>query len=479
LRILFFETHDVYTHGLPQALGRFGHTVDVWQGPPTGERLERYLATRRPELVLTMGWTPMHGDPAVRAALRRYGRDPGTLHVYWATEDPIHTDVWTLPYVEAVEPDAVVTLSPRSLPRLRRRGFPAMEMPFAADPEFHAPRAGGPRADVVLVGTAYAETGGILRKMALAWLLRPLLGLGLDVAVWGGLWNSSAQTLGFSLPPEWLRGVARYEDVPAIYSGAAVILCPQNDPDQLTGRTFEALGTGGGVVLTPRTPGVLRLFEEGRHLLCTASEAETLRALRRALGDAPARAALAQAARAEVLARHTYDARAQVLLTWVEEWRRAKRCGGRVPSGSPLTEVAVRAAEDGIWTESGELVLSFELPPVPVGRRLLSATLECFADTVRHPGEAACLLRPAGLLLDAVRVADRGEDPYPYAAGWRRWDVTAAVQRAAGPRIELAVRPQSGLDVVWAQPGVKPRSWLMQHHLPAFCPRLVLVWADG
>lgn len=480
MEVLFYETHDVYTHGLPQALERLGHHVTVWQGAPSIERLERYLASAQPELILSMGWMQMHRDRASLEAIRQYCLSPRALHVFWSTEDPIHTSVWTLEYLEKARPDAVLTISPTTVPLLRRLGYAAEEMPFAADPEVHRPTPGATAVDVVLVGTAYGEMSGLLRGIGLGWLLRPLLGLPARVEVHGSFWGGAQRSLGFELPASWLRPAVAYRDIARLYTSAAVVLCPQNEPNQLTGRTFEALGTGGGVLLTLRTPGVQRHFQEGRHLLCTSSADETADLLRRYLPDLTARRQISAAGRAEVLARHTYDQRAEELLTLVGRWLLEKRRAGRV---SPLDHCrlqAIRPEEIKTMGQEGEsLRLRFAVPVRPQGLPLVSAHLYCFAQEVLRVGDALCLLQPTGTVLDVRHVTQIGSRPYPYDAGWQQWDVTEALRSPPGPFLDFELQAVQGLSVRWEQPGTRSLSWLIQFNQQAFAPRLVLRWGEG
>ncbi len=480
LEVLFYETHDVYVHGLPQALGRLGHHVTMWQGGPAVDRLQKYLASQRPGLILSMGWTQMHRDWISLEAIRQYCKSSPALHVYWATEDPLHTSVWTLQYLERVQPDAVLTISPLTLPLLRRLGYPAEELPFAADPGIHRPTPGGPPLDVVLVGTAYGEASGRLRAVGLGWLLRPLAASGRHVEVYGNFWQEAGRYLGFDLPRAWLHPSAAYADVPRLYTAASIVLCPQNEPNQLTGRTFEGLGTGGGVLLTLRTPGVLRHFQDGRHLLCTSSAQETADLLGRYLDDATARRRISDAARDEILRRHTYDHRAQALLDHVARWQEAKRRVGRpLPQGTDRIDMVRPVEVEAGGDAKDRLRLRFELPPRPAGFRLAAARLRCFAQEVRQPGDAFCFSRPGGLLLDVRHVTGLQSNPYPYDASWQEWNVIEALRGLAGSFLDLELRAEQGLSVQWEQPGQRSLQWFVQYNQSAFMPRLELAWTGS
>jgi len=81
--------------------------------------------------------------------------------------------------------------------------------------------------------------------------------------------------------------------------------------EDLNMRIFETLAMERPL-LTNRASahnGLLDLFEDGKHLIVYESEDELVGKVRRYLDDEPARNAIAQQGREEVLARHTYDHR--------------------------------------------------------------------------------------------------------------------------------------------------------------------------
>jgi hypothetical protein len=84
-------------------------------------------------------------------------------------------------------------------------------------------------------------------------------------------------------------------------------------------RIFEALAMGCPL-LTNRASvfnGLLDLFEEGKHLIVYDSDEDLLEKVRHYLDDRPARDAIAQSGREQVLARHTYDRRVIEILDTV------------------------------------------------------------------------------------------------------------------------------------------------------------------
>ncbi len=481
MRILFWEDHEVYRYGLSRALERLGHEVWIPAPMERGREISRFLHQRRPELVLSIGWTERTVDIDALKSIDRYCQDQRALHVYWSTEDPIHTDVWVLPYLQQAHPDAVFTISPEAVRLFRDLGFYADELPFAAIPELHQPDLNPPLPiDVGLVATLYGDTSGTLRNAALASLLQPLVGMPWTIGIWGHGWEDARRHLGFVIPPHWIHPAVPFSFVPRIYNMTRIVLCPQNDPNQLTSRTFEAMGTGGGALLTVRTPGALRFFVEGQHLLASGSASETLRKLQQYLVDERARQHISAAGRAEVLKRHTYDHRAAFLMERVEDWVRQKRNAPRYGTRAGTRQILRLSAR---WPDTIKAIpgvaeamrLVFDVPATPAGFTLMRATLECFADTVSNPGTVLCV-DGRDTVVDAAYVNADAFSPYPYKENWCRWEVANAVRTRLGKPLELALFPASDVGVNWVTPMGGSVRTIVQYHLRAFCPRLTLWW---
>ncbi len=189
-------------------------------------------------------------------------------------------------------------------------------LPFACDPGVHHPpndrRPAGdlPRhVRIVFVGSHYPERQILLRFLR-----------GLPVGIWGPGWERAASDphlapmiLGTSplRPAHWRSIYAQADVVLNIHYGAFGPL--QVSGDLANTRLFEILGCGAYQVVD-RQADVLRLFREGEHL-ATFSGGDELRArVEEAILDEERRCAVAARGRAAVLAGHTYEHRAGVLL---------------------------------------------------------------------------------------------------------------------------------------------------------------------
>ena len=470
MNILYFETHENWIHGMPQALRRAGHQVLL---PRRGEHQElmKLLDESQPEIILTMGWTACH-TPENLQLIREYCRGRQALHVFWSAEDPIHTDTYTARILELANPDAIATISPDMLGYFREMGFPAMELPFACNRDLHHPGAADMRylADVALVGNYSFATAGSYRAESLRLLLEPLLHTRLRVCIWGKDWQKAFSDLGFRIPAGWLRGRVPYLEVPRIYRSSRIVLAPQNDLQQLTRRTFEAMGCGA-LLIVPRTPGVKRFFRDGVHVLCTSSPEETAQLVTRYLNHPRLGEPIKEQAASEVHAHHSYEQRAAALLPQLQAWLAQKRKLGHLLVDAPQRRQVIHARR-----EVNNRPLTFRLPPHLPGFTLIQASLECFADRVVRPGSAICRVAGRTEVLDRLAIRPYTKLPYPYRAGWHRWDVTEAVRDTLGDVLRLELTSPDGLDARWVLADTSLSDRIMQAHQQQFQPRLILIW---
>lgn len=112
----------------------------------------------------------------------------------------------------------------------------------------------------------------------------------------------------------WLGRLDYYEDLPALYVASKVNFnCTsaqmKGAPNQ---RVFDVPACGG-FLLTDQREQVAELFEPGREVVFYREPGEIGELTRHYLGNAAARHRVAQAARARVLAGHTYDQRLTTL----------------------------------------------------------------------------------------------------------------------------------------------------------------------
>ena len=190
-----------------------------------------------------------------------------------------------------------------------RTGRRPILFPLATNPARFAPRAAGRRAhvDCVFTGNHWGEDRAI--QAGLGARRRP------DARRSTGATGSKVRTLA-----SFSAGPGAYDDLPAVYASARLVLDDTQAPtlryDAVNARVFDALAAGT-LVLTNCAGGVRELFDEEFPVW---DSPESLRAQRDALlADDERRAQLVARYRETVLARHTYEHRADALVEILRE----------------------------------------------------------------------------------------------------------------------------------------------------------------
>ena len=277
-------------------------------------RLRAAIEREKPDLMLECGGERI--TPDTLAFARRLG---------------IKTVLWTIDAVQdlndfrienAVYYDHVFCGGSEMIHYLAGRPLrsPAQWLPFACDPQLHAPvpvTNDNPAkdADAVFVGSLHV--GLYPRRLKMLKEAAQVCRL--------ALWGPGAEKL-----PEPLKSCVRgFETKPEewikIYSAAPITLCLHyQDPakkllcHQASPRVFEAMACGAFVVCDAQKD-VLRLFQDGRHMCIIHNRAELREKLAYYLAHPQKRAEIAQAGRQEVLQRHTYACRVAKILQWARE----------------------------------------------------------------------------------------------------------------------------------------------------------------
>ncbi|OFW79338.1 MAG: peptigoglycan-binding protein LysM [Alicyclobacillus sp. RIFOXYA1_FULL_53_8] len=316
MRVLFLENHPMWIHGLPNGFRDLGHQVMI-SGSLTKDKIPRLISSFRPQLIVTLGWTLEH-KPEKRAWIRSAVKRSGIPHVFWATEDPTHTNTFTLPYIRSVMPDFVFTICKSRVPEYRRMGIPADYLDFGYHPRVHRSVRTQPRynKNIVLVANAYphilAKYPNHYRLTSLRQLIAPLVQNNIRIDFWGNHWERMKPFLGVEIPRQWIHGHVPYTEANKIYSSAKIVLGLQNHRTQVTQRTYEILGSGG-LLLTNDTSEIRRLFTPGKHLLVSNSPLQTVRMVRHYLNQPVKREQIRTAARRAV-AQHSYKQRARRMI---------------------------------------------------------------------------------------------------------------------------------------------------------------------
>lgn len=280
MRVLFLESHAMWIHGLPNGFRDAGHQVRV-SGPLTEQNIPVMLGEFQPELIVTMGWTPENTGPKVDW-IRESIKGTNITHVYWATEDPTHTERFTLPLIQSMKPDFVFSICPQRAVLYNSMGIPAAHMDFGYHPFVHHYTGPVPEysCDIAVVANGYANNLRLYPKHyrieSLKNLIKPLVEAHIRIDFYGWGWQDMSEMIGCDIPGEWCHGCLDYREANKVYSSAKLTIGLQNHLTQLTQRTYEILASKG-VLLTSDTPAVRQHFEPGRDLLVASSGEETLR----------------------------------------------------------------------------------------------------------------------------------------------------------------------------------------------------------
>ena len=271
----------------------------------------------RPDLALALAQAPL----TPRAVSRLRDRSPETVLAFWLVED-----FRLFPYALETGPayDVFFHIQAGLIePALRNAGLNrAHYLPLAADPDLFKPREAVPpafRAELSFMGAGYPNRARLMERLAAHyWPLsgRPPGGF----KIFGSGWPRTGRLAGHLF--EGGRRVSPLECA-LIYAGSRVNLnlhsslrdeAAFDDSGRfLNPRAFEIAAAGGLQITDPR-PLLPPLFAPGREVAVAASPEDLPGLIDHYLARPDEAAALGRAARARVLAEHTYGRRLEQLL---------------------------------------------------------------------------------------------------------------------------------------------------------------------
>jgi hypothetical protein len=278
---------DVHlAEGLATALRRLGEDVHV----QTYDAADSLAARSRDLHLVLRGVAPVR-------------RTPGQRHVLWVISHPE-----SLEGEECDAADLVLVASSRYADHLRARtSTPVEEFLQATDPERFRPGPVDPafRHPVTVV----AKTRGVMRP-----IVADALAAGIRPAIYGGGWRGLVDP-GLVVADHVDNGL-----LAAVYRSAGVVLNDHWDTMRAWGfvsnRIFDVLACGTPVI-SDHLPEIQQLL--GDTVATYTTIAELADAVDAVLANPDAARERAQAGRAEVLARHTFDHRARWLLELLED----------------------------------------------------------------------------------------------------------------------------------------------------------------
>ncbi|MFX3634036.1 MAG: glycosyltransferase [Candidatus Pristimantibacillus sp.] len=317
MRILFLERGELWSYGLPDGLRDLGHQVQT-SGPVHKRKLIRKLSSFKPDLLVSVGWGPDHTTTKQRL-VRSLATQYQIPLVYWSTEDPNFTEVFTLPLLRRMKPDYTFTISAKTAKRFHKLGYPAAHLEYAYHPKVHYRTKAQKKyqADIVVVANAYPDVlrkyPKLYRNKSIRILVSPLLRKGYRIHFYGRNWSRMKPFLGYSISKKFIKGPIPYKDANKVFSSAKIVLGLQNYTDMVTQRTYETLGSEG-FFLTNDTPAVRKILEPGRDVAVSSSPQETLRKVRFYLDNANEREQIRRNGR-RAISMHNYTTRARFMLS--------------------------------------------------------------------------------------------------------------------------------------------------------------------
>lgn len=316
MRILFLESHPMWIFGLPNGFMDAGHTVMI-SGSLTKGNIQEMIEQFKPDLIISMGWTTEHSKNK-QIWIHDVVKQKKIPLVYWATEDPLHTNKFSIPLIKRMKPDFVFTVTPSICKLYNKQGFKSAHLDFAYHKSVHhrVKPFKKYRCDIAVVANAYPDFllkhPDSFRLSSIQTLISPLLESNIRVDFWGDNWDSMGDLLGKKIPDDWIHGYLDYREAHKVYSSAKIVLGLQNCIDQLTQRTYEILGSEG-FLITSDTPAVRSKFKHKHDLVVSSSPGKTVKLIKYYLKNNKKREQIRTQAK-QSLINDTYQHRAEKII---------------------------------------------------------------------------------------------------------------------------------------------------------------------
>nr|WP_254119638.1 polysaccharide deacetylase family protein [Bacillus sp. FJAT-29790] len=264
---------------MPNGFTDAGHSVKV-SGLFENIDLDILIDEFQPDFIMTMGWGPENSSKLKQKRIYESTKKYNIPHVFWATEDPTSTEIFTMPYIERTQPDFVFTICRDRIDFYRSKGILCEHLDFGYHSSVHYPVESDSvfESPVALIANGYPKKLSFFpdhfRYRSMNELITPLLENNIETHFYGYHWDQMGSILGAEIPKSWIKGYLPYTLANKVYNSAQIIIGLQNLPSQLTQRTYEVMGSGG-FLLTNETPEIKRLFTPGKDLITSSSPNET------------------------------------------------------------------------------------------------------------------------------------------------------------------------------------------------------------
>ena len=275
--------------------------------------------------------TRVHFRPAWEGAVA--ARDDVAVHILGLEEAPTRPTqvnvLWQISHPDLATPalydryDHVFVASDPFAARMAGSAHvPVTPLHQATDPERFKPDPTGPPHELLFV----ANTRRVRRRV-----VDDLAGTSHDLAVYGRGWRPEF------IDPRFVKGEGiPNEQVGRYYSSAAIVLNDHwddmRDEGFLSNRLYDALACGA-FVISDRIAGIEAEFDDA--VVTYESPTDLAASVDRYLADPDERRRRGERGRAAVLARHTFDARAEVLVATVDAISRRRAAAPRPDPPTP------------------------------------------------------------------------------------------------------------------------------------------------
>lgn len=319
MRFLFVNSAPIISHGLGQGFRLIGEEVKIINTALEYSKnimfLPKLLDEYKPDFAFT------EGGVSLQRILFPALRDKRVKHIYWAIEDPPDFQNLSLPY--AKQSHYVFTPAQECIAWYKTNDIVAHYLNFACLPTFHKRVKADARYahDIIFVGNNYKRHQSRVEGREI--ILKPLIEKNFNIKVYGNNWWLDPY-YDYVLESKFYGGYLPYEELPAAYSSAKIVLgmhSVNTSKTMMSMRTFEVLGCGA-FYLTQWTPAIENLFENRKHLVWSKSAEETVDLVNYYLKHEREREKIARQGQEYVYRYHTYLHRAKDVMRVIEKGRK-------------------------------------------------------------------------------------------------------------------------------------------------------------
>ena len=117
---IFILDHRSYClNSLGDSLAQLGHEI-YYQSSWKPLEVEASIAYFKPDIVITVGYNRRLFSKVFLDLIPILHKKYNFLHLYWATEDKINFEDWSLTFVQQTKPDIVWTIHPDCIDKYHR-----------------------------------------------------------------------------------------------------------------------------------------------------------------------------------------------------------------------------------------------------------------------------------------------------------------------------------------------------------------------